>query len=97
MPEKNIESEKDIEKALGQQAKKQGGWSIKLLPFLNAGLPDRLVLLPKGRLFFAEVKTTGKETKPIQKVIISKIEKLGFRVEVIDSKAQALAILEEYA
>lgn len=91
-----IESEKTIEKILNLSVKKLGGWSIKLLPFNIAGLPDRICLFPRGRLFFAEIKTTKKEPTPIQKIIHKKLRSLGFEVHIIDKSEQIKEILSNY-
>jgi len=76
-----IESEKVLEKYLVSEVKSLGGWAVKLLSGLVTGLPDRLILLPGGVVAFVEVKTTGKKASKIQR-----INALGFRVEVVDSK-----------
>lgn len=80
-----IDSEKDIEFKLVQEVKARKGMCIKLLCDQLTGLPDRLCLLPGGKIAFVEVKTTGKKPKPIQAYIHSRIRLLGFRVEVIDT------------
>lgn len=80
-----MESEKVIERLLVEEVKKAGGWAIKLLATQVTGLPDRLVLLPGGRVFFVELKSTGKKPTKIQKLIHEKLRALGFRVLVIDS------------
>lgn len=79
-----IESEKDLEKLLQKECKKIGGWAIKLLPFQNAGLPDRMCLFPGGKIFFVEVKTTFKKPTLIQQKMIGKIRALGFVVAIVD-------------
>lgn len=77
--------ESTIENALKKRIKNLGGWGIKLLPYVVNGLPDRLVLLPGGRLYFVELKAPGKKPRPTQVVVINKLKKLGFTVLVIDS------------
>ena len=93
---KNIESEKLLEKKLGDKLKQMGGWSIKLLPTFITGIPDRLCLVPPGRVFFAELKTTKEKPKPIQLAQHRKLRRMGFRVEVIDTTEQIEHILKEY-
>jgi len=88
-----VDSEKLIEKTLAAEVKKLGGWSLKLLSTYVTGLPDRLVLLPGGVVFFVEVKTTGKKPTTIQRVVHEKLRGLGFRVEVVDSLKQLNLIL----
>ena len=91
-----MEKEKILEKKLAVEVKKRGGWAIKLLAGLVSGLPDRLCLLPGGRLFFAEIKETGKKPSKIQKFVHTKIRSLGFRVEVVDSTEKINQILKDY-
>ena len=96
MQEKLIDSEKDIERLLVNEVAKLGGLAIKLAAIHFSGLPDRLVLLPKERLFFAELKTTGQKPRPLQTYVCDKIRKLGFKVYVIDTKQGVLKVLEQY-
>jgi len=88
-----MDSEKLIEKTLNAEVKSLGGWSLKLLCQFVTGLPDRLVLLPGGVIFFVEVKSTGKKPTPVQRLVHEKLRRLGFRVEVIDSLKQLNEIL----
>lgn len=81
-------SEKIIEKKLTEKVNDLGGWSLKLLSTYVTGLPDRLCLLPGGRVFFVEVKTTGKKPTKIQERIHDRLRGLGFEVTVIDSLEQ---------
>lgn len=48
-------------------------------------MPDRIILLPQGRIVFVELKAPGKKPRPIQKYRIKELKALGFRVEIIDS------------
>lgn len=88
-----MDSEKVIEKRLNAEVKSLGGWSLKLLCQFVTGLPDRLVLLPDGVIFFAEIKTTGKKPSPVQALVHKKLRALGFTVHVIDSLKQLNQIL----
>lgn len=90
------ESEKLLERKLSREVERLGGWSIKILAVHINGLPDRICLLPGGRLFFAEIKTTKQKTTRIQNFIIAKIIKLGFRVEIIDNSETIKDILKDY-
>lgn len=91
-----IESEKDLERKLNQGVKKLLGLTFKFVPLLVAGIPDRICLLPGGRIFFAEIKTTKKTPEKLQKYWHLKLRKLGFRVEVIDTSEQIENILKDY-
>lgn len=80
-----VESEKALERKLAKDVGALGGWTVKLLSMFVKGLPDRLVLMPKGRVAFAEIKTTKKDTTKMQKFIHRKLRKLGFTVVVLDT------------
>ena len=91
---KKHEAESLIERKLSKGMKEIGGWAIKLLPFIIAGLPDRLVLY-KGRAYFVELKATGKRCRPDQVVIHNKLARFGFSVYVIDSSKEVENFLNE--
>jgi hypothetical protein len=76
--------EKRVEQVLGDEAKKRKGWAIKLLPSVS-GLPDRMVLLPGGRLIFVELKSPTGTVAPHQTVIHNRLRQLGFEVLVLSS------------
>lgn len=82
---KNKNSEKVIEKYLVDQVALLGGWAIKFIPDQVRGLPDRIVLLPEGKIFFVELKSKGHKLRPIQKSIHKRFELIGFVVLTIDS------------
>ena len=90
---KNPNSEKVIEKRLNDEVAKQGGWSIKLPAVYIAGLPDRMILLPDGIIFFVEVKSTGRKPTKIQLHIHERIKRLGFEVYVVDKLDQVYELL----
>lgn len=81
-----------VERALTTAVKARSGWAIKLLPSV-AGLPDRLVLLPGGRIIFVELKAPGKKVGAHQLVVHARLRRLGFRVEVLSS----VTLVEEWA
>ena len=95
MANKSIILEKKLEKRLSNEVKALGGWSIKLPAYIVRGLPDRLLLMPHGRAYFAEIKTTGEDLTPVQKLVRSKIEALGFKVYKIDSEEALSLTLKE--
>lgn len=48
--------ESKVEDDLKKKIKEAGGLCLKLPAILYTGIPDRLVLLPGGRVFFVELK-----------------------------------------
>ncbi len=87
--------EKQIESKLVQSVRKKGGLCLKFVSPNFDGMPDRLILLPGGRIAFAELKAPGKKPRPLQLARHKTLMKLGFHVYVIDSIEQIGAILDE--
>ena len=77
--------EKTLEKKLREQVKKLGGIAIKFFSASFTGMPDRMVLMPGGRISFVELKSKGKKPTPRQSFVIKMLLRLGFRVEVIST------------
>jgi hypothetical protein len=80
--------EKTVETNLKEKVENAGGWCLKLAPFWVKGLPDRMVLMPKRKIYFVETKVKGKKPSAIQRYIHKKLRKLGFEVFVIDCNEQ---------
>ena len=87
--------ETDTEKKLVQAVKRMGGIAPKLVSPGLDGMPDRLLILPGGRIAFAELKAPGKAPRPLQEVRIQQLRGLGFPVYVIDSPEQIGGVLNE--
>lgn len=88
--------EKELEKHLAKEVERVGGWSIKLLPFLVGGLPDRLCLFQGGKLAFVEVKTKGEKPTRLQTLIHRRLAKLDFIVWVVDSEEDINRLIKKY-
>lgn len=87
--------EKTIECKLTLMVKKRGGICPKFVSPNFDGMPDRLILLPGGKIAFAELKAPSKKPRPLQIARHKVLMGLGFRVYVIDSVEQIGAILDE--
>lgn len=88
-------NEKYIEKKLREAVKSSGGMALKFVSPGCNGVPDRLVLMPGGRAFFAETKAPGKTLRPQQQRRKEQLERLGFRVYVIDDIGKIGGMLDE--
>ncbi|MFX1704575.1 VRR-NUC domain-containing protein [Chitinophaga sp. CC14] len=91
----NTESEKYLERKLTDKVKKLKGKAFKFWCISFTGMPDRMILLPGGRIRFAEIKSTGKPLKPRQKIVIPWLRSLGFIVTVIDTVEKLNEFLNE--
>ena len=86
--------EKTIEKKLVIAIKDMGGIAPKFISPGLDGMPDRIVLLPGGRMGFVEVKAPGKVPQPLQEARHRMLRMLGFKVYVLDTVDQIGGILD---
>ncbi|MBE0435912.1 MAG: VRR-NUC domain-containing protein [Methylomicrobium sp.] len=77
--------ESKIEKALRLRVRELGGLCEKFTSPGNAGVPDRIVTLPWGRIIFVELKAPGKKPSKLQAFDHRRRRALGCTVVVIDS------------
>jgi hypothetical protein len=84
--------EKDIERVLTKRIKDLNGIAYKFVSPNRRSVPDRLCLLPGGRVLFIEVKAPGKKPTKLQDLEHRKLRSLGFEVLVIDNKEDINAI-----
>ena len=87
--------EAKIEHLLVIAVKASGGIAPKLVSPGFDGMPDRLVLLPGGKIGFVEVKAPGKEPRPLQVARHELLRRLGFKVYVLDDPEQIGGILND--
>lgn len=59
----------------------------------EAGIPDRLVILPSGKCIFVELKREGEKPRPIQDYRIKQLMYLGCNVLIIDSKEDLIHLM----
>lgn len=88
-------NEKLIERKLREGVKALGGLALKFSSPYHRGIPDRIVLMPGGRISFAEIKTTGKKPTLLQEKAITELRVMGFKAEVIDSQETLNNFLKE--
>lgn len=78
--------EKTIESYLRRRVRDAGGLALKFICPGWTGVPDRIILMPGARVYFAETKDTGKKPTSRQKYVHGRLRELGFLVFVPDSK-----------
>lgn len=87
--------ESKIEKILREEVKKLGGRAYKFVSPGNAGVPDRIILLPAGRIVFCELKKETGRLSKLQSKQIGRILDLGFPVVVLHGEQAVLNFIEE--
>ena len=87
--------EKSIEQKLARATKGRGGICPKLVCPGFDGMPDRVVLMPGGRIGFVEVKAPGEKPRPLQLSRHRLLRRLGFKVYVLDGAEQIGGIIDD--
>lgn len=89
--------EKDIESALKRRVEGCGGKCIKFVAVSESGIPDRIAILPHGRVIFVELKRPyGGRLSAIQKYQLEKLRSLGCEAVVVKNHRDIEDLLEEY-
>ena len=87
--------EKTLERKLVEAATRMGGLALKFTSPGMAGVPDRLLLFPNGKIVFVEMKAPGKQPTSLQRLRHAQLRNLGFRVYVLDDLVQIRKLLDE--
>ena len=86
--------ERDIERKLRVNVERLGGRCLKWVCPGWSGVPDRLVLLPGGRICFVELKRPrGGVVAPLQSKWRAWLEKLGFTVWLVRDESDLEFVL----
>ena len=87
-------TEKQLEQKLIQAVKSKGGIAYKFVSPGHAGVPDRLVILPGGKIGFVEVKKPNEgKLRKIQERELNRLTALGCKCYVLNSPADIELIL----
>ena len=87
--------EKQIEQKLVKAVKAKGGLCLKFVSPSFDGMPDRLVFLPGRHFGMVEVKAPGEKPRPLQVSRHKLLQRLGFKVYVLDAIEDIGGILDE--
>lgn len=90
-----MQREAKIEEWLVKQIKDMGGIADKFVSPANPGVPDRLIVMPPGKIYFVELKTEIGRLSNIQKWQRERYAKCGAEVRVIKGMEQAKEFIKE--
>lgn len=77
--------EKHLEAKFCKRIARTGSLPLKFVSPGQAGVPDRIILIPGGKVRFAELKKPGGKLRPLQVYTVRQLRELGFKVHVVDS------------
>lgn len=86
--------ERAIERYLIHEVKRRNGLALKFVSPGISGVPDRIVLLPRGKMAFVELKAPGETLRPLQVKRKNQLEILGFEVYCVDGILQIGGVLD---
>lgn len=72
--------ESRIEARLDREVRRLGGRTLKWVSPGNAGVPDRIVVMPQGEIYFVETKQAGGLPRQLQLAQHQRLRSLGCRV-----------------
>lgn len=75
--------ESTLERRFVNMVRKAGGKAYKFVSPGNLGVPDRIAILPRGRIWFVELKTETGRLSQVQKRQIDTLRSLGMNVFVL--------------
>lgn len=84
-----------IERKLITEVKRCGGLCLKFISPGTAGVPDRILLMPGGRMAFVELKAPGQKPGKLQLRRHARLRTLGFPVYVLDNPENIPALVEK--
>jgi hypothetical protein len=87
--------ERKIEKLVCDYAKMKGILCFKFVSPGNAGVPDRMFILPSGKVFFIEFKQEGKKPTPLQLRMLHKLESHACVTHVCDSVSGGIDFIDK--
>ena len=86
--------ERQIEIKLRDAVKVKGGLALKFVSPGVVGVPDRLILVPDGHVYFVELKAPGKSLSPKQLKMAAVLKRLGHKVWIIDNLEKVKEFVE---
>ena len=87
--------ERDVERKARKVAKQRGCLLFKWVSPGRAGVPDRILFCPGGRVEFVEFKAPGRKLTPLQATIHDRLRQLGTPVHVIDAIEDFISLLPD--
>ena len=85
--------EKTIERAAVKALEARGCLTLKLEMMYNVGWPDRLIVMPNGRIFFIEFKRPGGKLTTLQAERHRQLKERGCGIYVCTSVIEAVEAL----
>lgn len=87
--------EKEVEAMLRKRVNNIGGLFYKFVSPGNNGVPDRIAVLPGGKVYFIELKKDGETPRKLQVWQQNRLRRLGCDVRTVEGMDEARQFIEE--
>lgn len=87
--------EKELERKLVKKVQEMGGLCWKFTSPNLPGVPDRIVILPGGRIIFVELKTEIGRLSRLQKYCLEQLQLRGCDARKVKGKVELQEFLKE--
>lgn len=84
-----------IEKYLKKEITKLNGLCLKWVAPGTRGVPDRIIIMPKGKTYFTEMKQENGKLDPLQKYLHKQFAARDHNVYVLWSKSEVDRFISE--
>jgi hypothetical protein len=88
-------TEREIERRMREMIKQRGGLTYKFTSPQNPGVPDRIVITPRGVIWFVELKSKNGRLSKMQCWQTAELEERNANVRVIRGWNEAEAFVRE--
>lgn len=88
-------SERQINKLLVDLVRAHGGKAYKWISPGNNGVPDRLVVMPGGKIYMVEVKAFRGKISARQNLVQAELRSLGCDVRVVRRYSDVIEFVKE--
>lgn len=88
--------ESDLERAVVRHCKAMGLVAYKFSSPAHRGVPDRLILGPRGRAMLLELKAPGKTPTALQAREIARLNELGIHATWTDNLPGAIEEIDDF-
>ena len=88
--------ESTVEARLRKGVERAGGRCLKFVSPGHTGVPDRIILMPGGKVYFAELKAPGEKERPRQEYVQRKLAELGIKTyATVDTFERVAEVLKD--
>ena len=87
--------ESRVESYLREQVREKGGRCYKWVSPGNIGVPDRIAMIPGGKIGFIECKRPTRDASKTQQIQLDLLADLGFMAFVVENQREVDTVIRK--